>query len=107
MSKRHVYSTRDIAHARQALAALHLAGIGNDRISLVARSDIELERIPDSLKEADTDAVPAAVRGMGIGGATGLLAGLAAMVFAPIGITVAGAAAIGAIGALVGAGPPH
>ena len=102
MSVRHVYSTRDIAHARQALAALHMAGIGNDRISLVARSDIELERIPDSLKEADTDAVPAAVRGMGIGGATGLLAGLAAMVFAPIGITVAGAAAIGAIGALMG-----
>ncbi len=102
MSMRHVYRTRDLPHAREALAALHMAGIGNDRISLVARSDIELERIPDSLKEADTDAVPAAVRGMGIGGATGLLAGLAAMVFAPIGITVAGAAAIGAIGALMG-----
>ena len=102
MSTRFVYSTRDLEHARQALAALHMAGITNEQISLVARSDIELERIPDSLKEADTDAVPAAIRGMGMGGATGLLAGLAAMVFAPVGITVAGAAAIGAMGALVG-----
>lgn len=102
MSHRYVFSTRDVAHARQALAALHMAGIGNDSISLVARSDIELERIPDSLKEADTDAVPAAVRGMGLGGATGLLAGLAAVAFAPVGITIAGAMAIGAVGALVG-----
>ena len=102
MAHRYVFSTRDVAHARKALAALHMAGIGNEAISLVARSDIELERIPDSLKEADTDAVPAAVRGMGIGGATGLLAGMAAVALAPIGITVAGALAIGAVGALVG-----
>lgn len=102
MAHRYVFSTRDLAHARQALAALHMAGIGNDAISLVARSDIELERIPDTLKEADTDAVPAAVRGMGVGGATGLLAGLAAVAFAPVGITIAGALAIGAVGALVG-----
>ena len=102
MPHRYVFSTRDVAHAREALAALHMAGIGNDMISLVARSDIELERIPDSLKEADTDAVPAAMRGMGIGGATGLLAGLAAVVFAPVGITIAGGLAIGALGALVG-----
>lgn len=102
MSHRYVFSTRDVSHAREALAALHMAGIGNQSISLVARSDIELERVPDSMKEADTDAVPAAVRGMGIGGGTGLLAGLAAVAIAPIGITIAGALALGAVGALVG-----
>lgn len=102
MSNRHVYSTRDAAHARDAVAALHGQGIGSDAISLVARSDIELERIPDTMKEADTDAVPAALRGMGVGGATGLLAGLAAVALTPLGITLAGAAAIGAAGALVG-----
>lgn len=102
MSHRYVFSTRDVAHTREALAALHMAGIGNASISLVARSDIELERIPDTLKEADTDAVPAAVRGMGIGGVTGLLAGLAAVALAPVGITIAGAMALGAVGALVG-----
>lgn len=102
MSTRFVYSTRDLAHAREVLSGLRAAGFRLEQISLVARSDIELERIPDALKEADTDSVPAALRGVGLGGATGLLAGLAAMVFAPVGITVAGAAAIGAIGALVG-----
>lgn len=102
MTIRHVYRTQDVDHARKALAALHMAGIGNTAISLVARSDIELERVPDSMKEADSDAVPAAVRGMGVGGGVGLLAGLAAIVVAPVGITLAGAAAIGAVGALVG-----
>lgn len=102
MKHRHVYSTQDMTHARKTIAALHMRGIGNAAISLVARSDVELERIPDSLKEADTDSVPAAVRGMELGGATGLLAGLAAVAFAPFGVTLAGAVAIGAMGALVG-----
>jgi hypothetical protein len=102
MKTRHVFSTRDVAQARSAVLALQEQGVTFDDISLVARSDIELDRIPDGLKEADSDFKPAALRGMGIGGATGLLAGLAAVVFTPIGITLAGAAAVGAMGALVG-----
>lgn len=102
MTHRYVFSTRDVAHTREALAALHMTGISTEAVSLVARSDIELDRIADSLKEADTDAIPAAMRGIGIGGATGLLAGLAAVALAPIGITIAGAVALGAVGALVG-----
>lgn len=102
MKTRHVFVTQDVGQARAALQVLREMGLGVEDISLVARSDIELDRIPDGLKAADTDFVPAAVRGMGIGGATGLLAGLAAVVFAPVGITLAGAAAIGAMGALVG-----
>ncbi|MEG3050672.1 MAG: hypothetical protein RR792_10910 [Thermomonas sp.] len=102
MKTRHVFSTQDVAQARSAVLALQEQGVTFDDISLVARSDIELDRIPDGLKEADSDFKPAALRGMGIGGATGLLAGLAAVVFTPIGITLAGAAAVGAMGALVG-----
>lgn len=102
MKQRYVYRTQDLAHARKAIAALHMRGIGNDAISLVARSDVEMARIPDTLKEADTDSVPAAIRGLELGGATGLLAGLAAVAFAPFGVTVAGAVGIGAMGALVG-----
>ena len=102
MKTRHVFSAQDVAQARSAVLTLREQGIGVDDISLVARSDIELERVPDVLKEADTDFLPAAMRGIGIGGATGLLAGVAAVVFTPIGITLASAAAIGAMGALVG-----
>lgn len=102
MKLRHVFSTRDAAHALVAVRLLDAQGIGGDAVSLVARDDIELDQVPNRMKEADTDMMPAAARGMAIGGATGVLAGLAAMVVPPLGITLAGAAAMGAAGALVG-----
>jgi uncharacterized membrane protein YeaQ/YmgE (transglycosylase-associated protein family) len=102
LKQRRVYRTDDIAQATRAVQALRVQGIGDDDISLVARSDIELQSIPNRHTEADTDLMPAAVRGAGIGGATGLLAGLAATVITPVGITLVGAAVVGAVGALVG-----
>lgn len=102
MKQRRVYRTDDIAQATRAVEALRARGISDDDISLVARSDIELQSVPNRHKEADTDFMPAAIRGAGIGGATGLLAGLAATVVTPVGITLAGAAVVGAVGALVG-----
>ena len=102
MKLRHVFSTRDAGHARDVVRLLHEQGLDSGAVSLVARDDIELDQVPKRLKEADTDLVPAAIRGMGIGGATGLLAGLAAASFPPFGVTLAGAAALGAAGALVG-----
>ena len=102
MNLRHVFSTRDPAHARDIVRMLHDHGMGTDAISLVARDDIELDEVPSRLKEADTDLMPAAARGMAVGGATGVLAGLVAMVVPPLGITLAGAAALGAACALVG-----
>jgi hypothetical protein len=78
------------------------AGIHDDDILLVARSDIELESIPNERKEADTDMIPAAVRGAGYGAGAGLLAGLLAVVVTPLGLTLAGAAAATVAGALVG-----
>lgn len=102
MKQRRVYRTDDIAQATCAVQALRAQGIGDDDISLVARSDIELQAISNRHKEADTDFIPAAMRGAGIGGASGLLAGLAATVITPVGITLAGAAVVGAVGVLVG-----
>lgn len=102
MKHRHVYSTPDVAAAARAVQAAREAGVGEDCIALVARSDIELESIPNQHKEADTDFVPAAIRGAGWGGAAGLLAGLVAVVATPLGLTLAGAAVTGLVGALVG-----
>jgi hypothetical protein len=102
MKLRHVFSTRDASHALVAVRLLHAQGIDWEAISLVARDDIELDQVPHRMKEADTDLMPAAARGMAIGGATGVLAGLAAMVVPALGVTLAGAAALGAAGALVG-----
>lgn len=102
MKLRHVFSTPDLATAQAALVAARAAGVGNDCLSLVARSDIELSAIPDDRKEADTDMLPAALRGAGIGGAAGLAAGLLAVVATPIGLTLAGAAAATVAGAAIG-----
>jgi hypothetical protein len=102
MKVRHVFSTPDIDTASKAIAAAHNAGIAPADILLAARSDIELDEIPNEHKEADTDLIPAALRGAGYGGAAGLLAGLAAIVLTPIGLTLAGAAAAALAGAMVG-----
>ncbi|ALN79103.1 hypothetical protein [Lysobacter antibioticus] len=102
MKTRHVFSTPDLATAQAAMNAAREAGVHDDDILLIARSDIELESIPNDRKEADTDLMSAALRGAGYGGATGLLAGLLAVVISPIGLTIAGAAAATAAGAMVG-----
>lgn len=102
MKLRHVFSTPDLSTAQAALVAARGAGVDNDDLSLVARSDIELSAIPDDRKEADTDMLPAALRGAGIGGAAGLAAGLLAVVVSPIGLTLAGAAAATVAGAAIG-----
>lgn len=102
MKTRHVFSTPDLDTARAAMEAARGAGIDDDCILLVARSDIELESIPNDRQEADSDFVPAALRGAGYGGAAGLLAGLVAIVVTPIGLTLAGAGAFALAGALMG-----
>jgi phage tail tape-measure protein len=103
MSTRRIYSAPDLARAEQAVAAARDAGLDDDCLSLVARSDIEVGAVPDEMKQADTDMLPAAARGAGLGAAAGAVAGLAAMTFPPLGLTLAGALlGGGAAGALVG-----
>ena len=102
MTHRHVFSTPDIDVASQAMVAARAAGVEDKKILLVARSNIELEQIPDQRKEADTDMLPAAARGAGYGAGAGLLAGLVAVAIPPLGVTMAGAAAATLAGAAVG-----
>lgn len=103
MTSKHVYSASTDEQVVRAVALAQGAGLGEESISLIARADIELESIPDELKTAETDLMPAAARGAGYGAAAGTLAGLAAAVFPPLGLTVAGAMlGGGAAGALVG-----
>lgn len=102
MKIRHVFSTPDLASAQVAMNAALEAGVRDDDILLIARSDIELASIPNERKEADTDLMPAALRGAGIGGAAGLAAGLAVVAATPIALTLAGAAAATMAGAMVG-----
>jgi hypothetical protein len=84
------------------MQAARAAGMPEQDISLIARSDIELEASPEQHKEAGSDFYPAALRGVIGGGATGLLAGLVAVAIPPIGITLAGVAGLAIAGALTG-----
>jgi hypothetical protein len=102
MKTRHVFSTPDLVAAQATMDAAREAGVDDRDILLIARSDIELASIPNERKEADTDQMPAALRGAGYGSVAGLLAGLTAVVIAPIGLTLAGAAAATVAGGLVG-----
>lgn len=103
MKTRRVYSTVDLDQARQGMSAARSAGVPDEDLSLIARSDIELDAIPERRKDEHTDFKPAAVRGLAEGGGAGLLAGLVAMAIPPLGVTLAGAVAAGAAGAMVGA----
>lgn len=102
MKTRHVFSVPDLAAARDALQAARQAGLTDENLSLIARSDIELDSIQDRHKDASTDFMPAALRGAATGGAAGLVAGLAAIAFPPLGVTLAGAALLTVGGAAVG-----
>ena len=102
MNTRHVYLLTSLEHARTAVAAARRAGVADEHLSLVARSDIQLESLPPDKQSGDTDFAPAAMQGAAIGGATGLVAGLIAVAIPPIGMTLAGAAALAAFGALTG-----
>jgi hypothetical protein len=102
MKTRHVFATSGIPAAQAAMGAARAHGIRDDDLSLIARSDIELEEIPDERKHVEMDFVPAALRGTVSGGAAGLLAGLVALAIPPLGVTLAGAGAIALLGAMVG-----
>jgi len=103
--KRLVYAFDTAESARAAIDELRGLGVDDKCISLIARSDIEMQAIPQHLRDVSTDFAPAMGRGAAIGSATGLFAGLVAMAIPPLGIAVGGAALIGFLagGAIVGA----
>jgi hypothetical protein len=103
--KSFIYAFDSSQSARAAVRHLRDNGLDEEKISLIARPDIQLDKIPDRYLDARTDFAPALARGAAIGGTTGLFAGLVAMAIPPLGIAVGGAALIAffAGGALVGA----
>ncbi|HWU78344.1 MAG TPA: hypothetical protein VN043_17745 [Rhodanobacter sp.] len=102
MNHRRVFCTTHLAGARAAMIAAQANGIADDCISLIAREDIELEKIPDHRQQPKDDATPAALRGAAYGGSTGLLLGLVAVAVPPLGVTLAGAVAATAAGTVFG-----
>ncbi len=102
MKHRHVFSVDTPAAASSAVAIARATGIEDANISLYAREDIELEMLPDDHVDASRDTIPAAARGVLEGGSIGLLAGLGAVAFPALGVTIAGAGLLAALGGAIG-----
>ena len=74
--KRYIYAFDTTDSARSASERLRALGFDEGDLSLIARPDLQHDRVPEQLLDASTDVVPALGRGALFGGATGLCAGL-------------------------------
>lgn len=102
MKTKHVYLAHDLGAATDAVARARAVGVDDQDIALIARADLEMQELPEKYRNASTDFVPAALKGALGGGTAGLLAGLVAVAIPGLGVTLAGAAAIAAVGAAAG-----
>lgn len=89
--KRLCFVSPDVSHARDAIHALRDAGVPDRHLYVVAQQGVDIAGLPDAGPE-DNDFLPAYERGLALGGASGLLAGLLVMAFPPAGIVVGGGA---------------
>ena len=91
----------DVAH--KVVDELLLARIEERHIHVIAKEGTPLTDLPEASLIQKSDFVPAVERGLAMGGATGILAGLAAI--AMPGVVIAGGAllAMGLVGAGMGA----
>jgi hypothetical protein len=81
-------------YAENMINDLLLARIEERHIHLIAREGTPMEKLPEASLAQKTDFIPAAQRGLMLGGTLGLLAGLAAMTFPPAGVVVGGGAVL-------------
>jgi hypothetical protein len=90
----------EVSTAKKIVDELLLARLDVKHIHVIAREGSELEDLPEATLMQKSDFIPAVERGLALGGATGIFAGLAAMALP--GVVIAGGALLG-IG-LAGAG---
>lgn len=93
-----------VESAGQIVNELLLARVEERHIHVVGRDHHALEEanLPEASLLEESDFIPALERGLALGGATGLLAGLAAVTFPPAGLILGGGAILGI--SLAGAG---
>ncbi len=91
-----------VSEAKRIVDELLLARVEERHIHIIAREGVSLENLPEASLAQKSDLVPALERGIGVGGATGILAGIVAVSFPPAGLVLGGGAILG-IG-LAGAG---
>lgn len=102
--KRLYFLAPDIDIANAIVKDLLLARIPEKHIHIIAKDKhlLEQKSLPAAGLLQESDVIPAMEKGVAVGGATGLVAGLVAVTFPPAGLVLGGGAVL--ITALVGAG---
>ncbi|MEZ0603883.1 DUF1269 domain-containing protein [Paraburkholderia sp. IW21] len=80
--------------ARMIVDELLLQRIEWRHIHVIANHNVRLDDLPEATLVQRSDLLPALARGTAAGCATGMLAGLVALVFPPAGLTIAGGAVV-------------
>jgi hypothetical protein len=88
--------------AKQIVDELLLARVEERHIHVIAKEETPMENLPEATLAQKSDVVPAFERGLAVGGATGILAGVVAVTFPPAGLILGGGAVLAI--ALAGAG---
>ena len=92
---------KDLTH--QIVSEVEIAGIKEQHIHVIAGEGVQLEDLPEATLMQKSDFLPALERGVPLGAATGLLAGLVAMAI-PGGLTIGGGAILACMAAGAGVG---
>lgn len=88
--------------ARKVVDELLLARVDEGHIHVIAKEGTPMEDLPEASLAQKSDLVPALERGLTVGGATGVLAGVIAVTFPPAGLALGGGALLAL--ALAGSG---
>ena len=94
----------DITVTHNLVNELLLSHVEERHIHVIAKEGTPMEELPEASLLQKSDFIPAVERGLTLGAATGVMVGLVAMTFPPVGLAIGGGAlfAIGAAGAGVG-----
>jgi hypothetical protein len=102
MRRRLYFLLPDVATAKQVVNELLLARIEERHIHVLAKEGAEMEDLPEATLLQKSDFVHGVEQGLAVGGATGVVAGLLAVTFPPVGLVLGGGAVLAT--ALAGAG---
>lgn len=94
----------DIENCRRLVDELREAGIPDSHLHVVAASSEAMEGLPRATAWQTTELAHGLEIGVGLGGAAGLLAGLAALSFPPAGLVIGGGAVMASAAAGAGFG---
>ena len=103
--KRIYFLVPDIATTKKIVDELFLARIEERHIHVLAKRGTPLEDLPEANLLQKSDFIPAVEQGLALGGSTGMLAGLVAVVLPPASTVIAGGVLLAATIAGAGVGP--